>query len=86
MLESMLEIEEKVIEQHNASLELDDKDIIIVNGFTGCGKSTFCQVIEKGAESIEFDDEEDCFTAAEPAINHNKEEVFQMGNRMVACT
>ena len=53
----ILNMEEMMVNKQYKFEELEGKDIVILVGTTGSGKSTIAQSIVKGAESMDFDEE-----------------------------
>ena len=56
-----MKIEKRLYDDSIACRDLKDKDLILVVGSTGVGKSTLVNLLVNGPNSLYFDDDEDFF-------------------------
>ena len=68
---------ERVHNEQDSLFELKDKNVILLMGITGSGKSTIANALIKGPSKISLDD--GLFNVAEPII-YNNEIIFKIGH------
>jgi len=71
---SLILAAKKQLRQLKSVEELKGKDMALMIGLLGCGKSTVCQAIVKGTESLHMDEDEGVYEMVTPedqAVNHH---------------